>query len=144
MKVALILLVLIMACKPSQQIGELVGVPATRTLEDTVWVLKELNGKAIDPVAQKPIYVLFNSAQRSVSGYSGCNSFSGSYTKNGMSIESKLASTRMFCDGKMETETTILNLLNAPAKYKVEEHMLHVELDKQVVAIFHAEIKSSN
>jgi heat shock protein HslJ len=50
----------------------------------------------------------------------------------------------MFCEGKMETETAILNLLGAPAKYKVEEHMLRVELDKQVVAIFHAEIKSTN
>jgi heat shock protein HslJ len=144
MKVSLILLVVIMSCRPSHQIGELVGVPATRTLEDTVWELKELNGKAIDPVAQKPIWVLFNSAKGNVSGYSGCNSFTGSYTKTGTSIESKLASTRMFCEGKMETETAILNLLGAPAKYKVEEHMLRVELDKQVVAIFHAEIKSTN
>jgi heat shock protein HslJ len=141
MKITWLLMLLIMACRPSSKIGELVGVPSTRTLEDTRWILKELNGKSIEISQQKAIYVQFNSADQTVTGFGGCNSLSGSFSKNGATIQSELASTRMFCEGKMDDESAFLKILGQPGKYKVEKHMLLVETDKQQVAILHAEDK---
>ncbi len=144
MKYFLFLLLTIVACRPSNRLGELVGVPKKRTLENTVWVLKELSGKVIESAPQRAIYIQFNSAKGALTGFAGCNTITGSYSKNGSSIESKVASTKMFCDGKMDDEAAFIKLLTQPAKYKVDKHMLHVEQDGHQVALFHAEIKTTD
>lgn len=144
MKYLLLSLLSIVACRPSNQLGELVGVPEKRTLENTVWVLKELNGKVIESTPQRAIYLQFNSDKGSITGFGGCNSITGTYSKNGPSIESKVASTKMFCEGMMENEAAFIKLLSQPAKYKVDKHMLYVEQGGRQVALFHAELKTSN
>lgn len=143
MKYFLFLVLSIVACRPSNQLGELVGVPEKRTLENTVWVLKELNGKSIESTAQKTMYLQFNSEKESIIGFGGCNAITGTYSKNGSSIESKIASTKMFCEGKMDDEAAFIKLLTQPAKYKVDKHLLHVEQDGHQVALLHAELKTS-
>jgi hypothetical protein len=61
MRTVSILLFLLLGCKPSNQIGELVGMPSHRPLEGTVWVLEELNGKVISRVeGQRSRFVFFN------------------------------------------------------------------------------------
>lgn len=58
--------------------------------------------------------ISFNEKDSSVSGYSGCNRFTGSFEKNGNTIKiGPLASTRMACDSiRNEIEQDILEVLN--------------------------------
>ena len=79
----------------------------------------EGEGESADPAAQ-PISIEFSAgleaANGVVSGYSGCNRFSGPYEKlaSGMRF-GNLVSTRMACDPpRMELETAFLEALKAP------------------------------
>jgi heat shock protein HslJ len=143
MRIILCLWILSFGCRPSNQIGEMVGAINDRPLEGTVWMLVELNGKDISTVESiKPISVLFQKEGKKVSGFAGCNSFTGSYETDGATISATLASTRMFCEGKMEIETEFLKVLNTPYKHKVEGGHLYFRDKNIVVARFLAEIKT--
>lgn len=81
--------------------------------------LPSAEGESADPAAQ-PIAIEFSAgleaANGVVSGYSGCNRFSGPYEKltSGMRF-GNLVSTRMACDPpRMELETAFLEALKAP------------------------------
>ncbi|MCO5398469.1 META domain-containing protein [Ralstonia soli] len=81
--------------------------------------LPSAEGDEADPAAQ-PISIEFSAgleaANGVVSGYSGCNRFSGPYEKlaSGMRF-GNLASTRMACDPpRMELETAFLEALKSP------------------------------
>lgn len=81
--------------------------------------LPSAEGDDADPAAQ-PISIEFSAgleaANGVVSGYSGCNRFSGPYEKlaSGMRF-GNLASTRMACDPpRMELETAFLEALKSP------------------------------
>lgn len=134
-----------MGCRPSNQIGELVGMPSHRPLEGTVWVLEELNGKVINAVeGEKSPFVFYYNDSKAVRGFAGCNSFTGSFTKEGSIVSAKLASTRMFCEGKMDLETELIKVLGLSTKFLVEENHLFLKINNKVVAEFHAEVKTSN
>jgi heat shock protein HslJ len=81
--------------------------------------LPSAEGDDADPAAQ-PISIEFSggleAANGVVSGYSGCNRFSGPYEKlaSGMRF-GNLVSTRMACDpARMELETAFLEALKSP------------------------------
>jgi len=145
MRIFLFFVLLGCACRPSNQIGELVGVTNDRPLEGTVWMLVELNGKDISTVeSTKPISVLYHQKDKMVSGFAGCNSFTGPYQTDGATISATMTSTRLFCEGKMEIETEFLKVLNSPLKHKVEGGHLYLRDKNTVVAKFLAEIETSN
>jgi len=132
-----------LACRPSNQIGELVG-NNERPFEETVWLLVELNGKDISTVGTiKPISVRYQKEGKKVSGFAGCNSFSGTYEEDGSTISNHLAATRMFCEGLMETETEFLKVLSSPHKHKLENGDLYMRDKNTVVAKFIAEVRTS-
>ncbi len=134
---------LVMACRPSNQISELVGVLNERPLEDTVWILIELNGNAIPPSGdQKEIFVIYQGKEKMARGFAGCNSFTGSYVKDGSSISAFLAATRMYCERKMDVETGIMNVLSEKTKYEIKGNHLLLKANGNVVAKFLAEIKT--
>jgi heat shock protein HslJ len=146
MKMCWILVFLIMACRPSNQIGELVGVINERPLEGTNWLLIELNGKEISTVALKtPVSVFYQKEGNRVNGFAGCNSFTGGYKVEGSKIVcTALASTKMFCQETMEMETLFLNVLQAEHSYKMEgAHMILRDKEK-IVARFLPEVKTGN
>lgn len=144
MRIVYLFIFIAIGCRPSNQIGELVGVPSHRPLEGTVWVLEELNGKVINAVeGQKSPFVFYYSEGKEVRGFGGCNSFTGSFTKEGSMISSKLASTRMFCEGKMDLENEFMNMLGTSTKFHVEENHLFLKNKNKIVAEFHAEVKTS-
>jgi len=145
MRVLYLLLLITVACRPSNQIGELVGVMNDRPLEGTTWLLIQLNGKDISTVSSpKPMSVVFQKEENRATGYAGCNSFTGTYTKEGSTISAKLATTRMFCEGKMEDEIAFLEILNTPHHYSQEHGHLILKSKGNVVAKFLAEIKTEN
>ena len=139
-----IFVLVLMGCRPSNQIGELVGVINERPLEGTVWLLIELNGKPIAPIEdQKSLFIIFQSEEKRVNGFGGCNSFTGSFTTSGSTINATLASTRMFCEGRMEVETEFMNLWSTSHKYKMEGSHLHLKNKGKIVAKFIAQIKTN-
>lgn len=65
-------------------------------------------------VSEYNLTIEFNDSAKTVSGFSGCNRFSGSYNLNGNTITfSPLASTRMACmDAVNDVETNMLEALS--------------------------------
>jgi heat shock protein HslJ len=95
-------------------------------LNGTSWVLTELQGK---PVASPPFPTLiFKDGQ--VSGNASCNSFGGSYQRNGGDTLKfgPLISTLMACvdPSAMEREGIYLGVLAQVAKYRVENNHLYI------------------
>jgi heat shock protein HslJ len=91
--IAVVLVVVVLAgCSASQS----AGAPSGGTLTGQVWALTSLAGKA--PIKDTGITIQF-STDNTVSGSSGCNQYSGTYTASGSSltINTPLASTMMMC-----------------------------------------------
>jgi heat shock protein HslJ len=88
----MLVLVALAGCTASQSAGS----PSGGTLTGQVWALTALAGKA--PIKDTGITIQFNTAG-TVSGSSGCNQYSGTYTASGSSltINTPLATTMMMC-----------------------------------------------
>jgi heat shock protein HslJ len=144
MKVVLLLVFLIVSCRPSNQISELVGVINERPLEETVWLLVELNGKQVSSTEEKPIFVIYHTEENKLNGFGGCNAFTGSYKTEGKYISALVASTRMFCENKMEIETEIIKALSERNKYEIKGSHLYLKGKGKVIAKFLAEADKSS
>jgi heat shock protein HslJ len=140
------LLLLFAACKPSHQIRDLVGVPKERPLENTYWVLTELDGKPIATINEaKKIHLQLNPVTKTASGFAGCNQFTGEYSLAGKKLSLKnIASTRMFCEETMTLETRFLQILQEVDEFKIKEHELFLSKGDQQLAKFQADAKTVN
>ncbi len=94
-------------------------------LTGTTWYLNSIvdaQGQIWTPGAAYPVSLLF-STDGKVSGKSGCNSYSGSYTATGnsLTISDKFAVTLMYCGepGVMDLETTYLAILPQMKMYRI-------------------------
>jgi heat shock protein HslJ len=92
-------------------------------LVGTRWLLRTLEGVAIQPDRQVPFLELVDDGGGStaVFGHSGCNSFRGAYTVDGASLSfGVLAGTRMACPPpETELEARFLRALAAVERYEV-------------------------
>ncbi len=125
-------LIFLSACASSQpgSGGDLTG---------QVWVLSELGGKSLE--ASTGISALFTSGGK-VSGSSGCNRYSGSYTVSGTSITfSQLASTMMMCDSPvMAQETAYLKALGEAKTFTVKGNQLSLfDSGGSTLAVYNAQ-----
>ena len=119
------------------------GVPAqaqggSEPLAGTSWRLVELNGQRVAPGGEA-LTLQFAADGSSVSGYGGCNQFSGPYTQNGASLQlGPLASTRRACeDPALNTqETAYFQALESTTRYSIERGHLVLYSGDQVVARF--------
>jgi heat shock protein HslJ len=98
--------------------------PTPLPIEGTTWSLdwyKAADGTMTSVLATTPVTALFENGN--LTGSSGCNSYFGSYTLEGMNgiAIGPLGSTLMFCgeSGVMEQETTYLTLLQSAVSYDV-------------------------
>jgi len=98
-------------------------------LTGTKWYLNSLvdaQGQIWGPVTTNPISLQFVD-DRNVSGNAGCNSYSGTYTVTGNSINiSGFAVTLMYCGepGVMNLESTYLAILPMMKVYKISGNQL--------------------
>jgi heat shock protein HslJ len=120
--IALVLLAAaLLACNPTT--GDGTQTPTT-ALEGTEWRLVTLNGQA--PLASTTITATF--AQGQVAGFSGCNSYFGSYTLRGSALQFQgLGGTEMACldpEGVMDQEQTFLRTLGEVASYHLADDQL--------------------
>lgn len=101
---------------------------APARLENTVWNLTELDGKAVEiPMSAKRvnIHLKGNDVEQNLSGFAGCNSMGGHYSTPGDKvIVFEPISTRMFCEDTMELENAFIKMLTEADRYQIEGRQL--------------------
>ena len=109
-------------------------------LEDTRWVLESYgepgNLKAL--IADTEITAEFVSAEETVKGSAGCNSYFGSYELKGsqLSIPGPIGATEMYCmepEGVMDQEQEYLAALQLAASYEIDGNELQINCSSQVL-----------
>ena len=72
-----------------------------------------------EDLSDQDLSISFTPAENRISGETGCNGFSAKYTQeNNVLSVGRAMSTRMYCEGKMETEQKIISSLEDVAKVK--------------------------
>ena len=109
-------------------------------LEDTAWVLESYgepgNLKAV--IADTEITAEFASAEETVKGSAGCNSYFGSYELKGsqLSIPGPIGVTEMYCmepKGVMDQEQEYLAVLQLAESYEIDGDELQINCGSQVL-----------
>jgi heat shock protein HslJ len=124
LNVAMVAVLTLGACTATKKNQGIETKPAMneRTLENTFWVLTELNGKPVAPAKEgtKPNYIYFSSEKNRVSVSGGCNVMGGGYTlEEGNRIKfSQMMSTMMACPD-MTTEEDLRRMTENVDNYAI-------------------------
>jgi heat shock protein HslJ len=108
-------------------------------LVDNSWRLVELNGKLIElPEGVKTPFIYLATKNNQMRGFSGCNSFNGTYlVKGDLFLFNKMFIRRMACVGGMEIEDRFYRMLSAAEGYKITGDILELRnRNGQVLARF--------
>ncbi len=101
----------------------------------TEWKLVKLYEEDLSSLSKSPTLIFFNETE--AGGNTGCNSFSGEYViVNKEILFSKMISTKMFCDGRMEIENKYLTALTEINKLQLSEEELILLKDDDPILIF--------
>lgn len=109
-------------------------------LEDTRWVLESYgepgNLKAV--IADTEITAKFVSAEETVKGSAGCNSYFGGYMLDGsqLSIPGPIGATEMYClepEGVMGQEMEYLAVLQSAESHEIDGNELKINCGSQVL-----------
>ena len=99
-----------------------------QSIENTKWIITTLEGQDISDGANtgQKIYFTLNSEDNRVNGFSGCNTFMGTYKlEDGNRISfSQLASTRMACPESEIRESEILSIFETADNFTVADGVL--------------------
>jgi heat shock protein HslJ len=115
--------------------------PIPEPLENTIWELDSLAGKA--PLPETTITLKL--ADGKAGGSSGCNQYGGEYQvdKDMLSFDEKIISTLMLClipDGVMAQEREYLTLLKSAARYQIVAQRLEIfDENDQSILVFVAQ-----
>jgi heat shock protein HslJ len=139
----LLFLLLFSACRPTHKIGELLGVPKERPIENTHWILTQINEIDLAENSKQP-FIQLNPDGNKINGFGGCNQLAGQYTQLGKKITFRTTATRMFCQETMEIETNFLQALENTTEFDIEKHILLLKMDKKILLTFRAETKFQN
>jgi heat shock protein HslJ len=109
-------------------------------LEDVAWILESYGepGNLTAVIADTKITAEFVSADETLKGSAGCNSYFGSYELKGsqLSIPGPIAATEMYCmepKGVMDQEQQYLAILQLAERYEIDDHKLTIYCDGQVL-----------
>ena len=104
-------------------------------LDGPKWVLTNMEGK-VSTLGDK-VFLKFDDKEDQASGRAACNTFSGSYVavRNTLLFE-EIASTKMYCEGVMDTENKFLANLGRVKRYEVKSDMLHLYSSDGLLMIF--------
>jgi len=142
----LLIATVIMGCKSDKKTEEETVMPETTVAEsiditNTQWILTTLEGTALENSEQngKTIHFTLNADENRVSGYAGCNSFSGTYTiepGNRISFNG-LAVTAMACPDDKIDEKNVLSVFEMADNYTVSGNKLMLNKAKRApLAVF--------
>ena len=109
-------------------------------LEDTTWILESYGepGNLKTIITDTEITVEFISAEETVKGSAGCNSYFGGYELKGsqLSIPGPIAATEMYCmepEGVMDQEQEYLAVLQLAENYEIIGNELQINCGSQVL-----------
>ena len=89
------------------------------------WVLVSLGTQAMPADSTKRPTLQLDTGTLHVSGFTGCNRYSGSFIARGDSLAfGPVVSTKMFCEATSELETAFLKALGETATYRVSDSEL--------------------
>lgn len=114
---------------------------ANSSLIDTYWNLEMLLGNTVEIGSEeKVLFMVLESQQSRVHGFSGCNNFSGSFTVQGNSLHfGQLISTQMMCIEAMEQEFSFLQTLSTSERFEIHGEVLSIfNANGDVIAQFTA------
>ena len=79
-------------------------------------------------------HLTFDESKLRVSGYAGCNRFSGDYSTEGNTIKfGALVSTKMYCKRFMDIENNLLRALEKANYFSLENGILSIQADTNVM-----------
>ncbi|BES69138.1 YbaY family lipoprotein [Marinobacter nanhaiticus D15-8W] len=99
---------------------------ASDSLINTFWELKGLFGDPISEESDKrKLNIVLVKEDNRVAGFSGCNQFSGSFTRDGSKLQiGQLVSTQMACFEGLEREQQFHEALRETVRYTIEGPVL--------------------
>jgi heat shock protein HslJ len=105
-------------------------------LKGTSWTLSSFPDFKMEKLKNTATLV-FNDTSSRIGGYSGCNSYGGSFEVNGTSLKMKdILGTLKACMPGMKTESTLYNALNNTDHYKISDGKLVLMQGTKVLAEF--------
>lgn len=110
------------------------GMPAN--IFDTKWMLQSLAGQAIQMPAGMESPWLQVAADKSLSGFGGCNNLMGQATVDGSTIGFPgVGSTKKFCESTQKIEDSFLGALREAKSFKLEDGLMKLmNGDKELAA----------
>jgi heat shock protein HslJ len=109
------------------------------TLTDRMWALVALgDGSTPPPGAQgKQATLRLDSGNLRVSGFAGCNRFTGGYTQSGDTLRfGALGATKMYCPDGEALERIVLSLVPRVTTWVITEGRLHLSGYGEKLATF--------
>lgn len=141
----------VVSCNTAKKSNQHMKQDNTITSEDitnSTWELTTLEGATMNQSASegKKIHFVLHSADSTVSGYSGCNLFNGTYSlEKGNRIKfSKMASTRMACPDASVNENDVLEVFNLADNYTVNGSALTLNVGKRAPLAVFTKVTSEN
>jgi putative lipoprotein len=104
-----------------------VSVNPLAELTNTYWKLVNLNETDVVMVEdqEREAFLQLRDDTKSVKGFAGCNTFTGSYTVDGNDLSfGPLAATRKACPAGMETESEFFQVLDGTTHFSIHEETL--------------------
>ena len=136
-KLALLLLALLwLQCRSHQDSGN-----ENPTLENTYWKLVEVAATAVStPQNGTEIFMILTRENDSMllKGHAGCNGLGGDFKLEGNKIKFQPITTRMFCEGQMETENLFTRMLTAADRYELSGKTLELFAGTELLGKFEA------
>ena len=112
--------------------------PSGADLDGTRWVFEanSLIDAWVEPIGKEPLTLEFNEGR--VSGFAGCNTFSGAYTQSGDKLEiGPIGSTRMACEGDLGHQgTVVLEALEQVTSFKIDEVLIHMATGEGTAIVY--------
>ena len=128
------------ACQPSRTASS--DAAFRSSVAGVDWELMELNAKTASAgTGGRRATLRFDADSARVTGFAGCNQFSGSYTLNGDSLRfGPLMMTRMACTDGMELERDLSTALEATRRYELSSTQLKLFGTSKAIARFSRQI----
>jgi heat shock protein HslJ len=104
------------------------------------WVADEITGWSFpsENKQEQIPYIYFNPFTKSVTGFTGCNRFSGTFHQHDNQLSfGPLLSTKMFCTGS--AENFLMQALRDVNSFEMQHDVLTVKKDGNILIVFHAE-----
>ena len=124
-----------------------ITMSAAMGIEDTEWLLLEVSGIPVAPLAgERRPFLKFDAAKKQATGFAGCNNFFVGYERDGTSLKfGPVGSTRMSCpDLQISLETEFLKALDKTGGWEIRDNVLLLLHDSEVIARLTADLGKKN